>query len=121
MSDIKEKKTGAWYELNESSFKVLLLDDFSYTKNLFEAHKNYIDIHIVLKGIDQIFIGNNCALDTKTEYDQILDYYLIKCDASIEYVLTQDEFCILMPNEFHSNMFLTKNTLKLIVKKQINA
>lgn len=116
----KEKEIGIWHDIKDDNFKVIILNKYNYDTGIFESHKKYIDIHIVLKGLDTIFLAEDSEVQSIREYDENLDYSLIKSKIKEEIILEENKYCILYPGEFHSNRFIDPNTIKIVVKKIVD-
>ena len=67
---------GVWAEL-DNELRGLTLNQSGFKKDVFEHHEKYQDIHIVLNGIDQIYLGNSAEKVAIDEYNPEGDYALI--------------------------------------------
>jgi biofilm protein TabA len=115
-----DKKIGVWHNIKDDKFKVIILNQYNYDVGIFESHKKYIDIHIVLKGVDCVFLAEDNEVESIREYDENLDYSLIKSKIKEEIIIEENKYCILYPGEFHSNRFKDPKTIKIVVKKIFN-
>ena len=69
---------------------------------LYEAHRDYIDIHYVLKGEETIVFQNTDRMCAASVYDPLQDVRFFTNDGSVRSVrLRAGDFCILYPQEGH--------------------
>ncbi|MWV42096.1 DUF386 family protein [Paenibacillus sp. HJL G12] len=73
LKDIATDLHAEWYP-DEMSSKVYKKNRIQFTtapksEKRFEAHRKYIDIHIVLKGREYVEVGSEGSLTNRTEYD----------------------------------------------------
>ena len=81
-----------------------------------EAHKNYLDLHLMLDGKEQIdvnFIGN---MEEK-EFVEKDDFLPLEGDKNGHVILEKDDFLICYPNEAHRTAVKVNNPKK--IKKAI--
>lgn len=87
---------------------------------LYESHKNYIDIQILLKGKEDIYYKNVNALKIKTPYDIKKDIAFYSNEVSGERItLDGSNFMIIYPHEGHApqaNHNICEEVLKVVVK-----
>ena len=78
------------HDFNES----LYVNVVSYeTKNtelfdgIFESHKDFIDLHVIIKGEEKIFYGKKSDMTVSKDYDKAGDYELLKGEkySSVDY------------------------------------
>lgn len=91
--------------------KNIVLDErvyFNFPKNLktkestiFESHKDYIDIHIVLKGKEEIGVSQKDILKKVREYRKDDDSELLEGKIENRYSNIIEKFVILFPGEPH--------------------
>ncbi|MBS4196223.1 YhcH/YjgK/YiaL family protein [Lederbergia citri] len=67
---IEDENVSDDYQKNKIAFTTTVLDEKRY-----EAHKKYIDIHIVLEGMEYVEVANVQELTNITEYDQESDIF----------------------------------------------
>lgn len=69
----------------------------------FEAHKKYIDIHLVLEGREYVEVTNIECLSNQTEYDSQSDIYFgdIASDLKFTGYLEEGYFLICFPEDTH--------------------
>ena len=92
-----------------------------HDKCLFEAHKKYADIQILLKGVERLDYSENEA-NVVEPYDEKRDIAFFKADATEKVILDGTNFVLLMPNELHRpQMCLTspEQVKKVVVKVRI--
>lgn len=112
---------------NEIDGNNVFLNRFSYTcldkkDCFFEGHKDYLDIHLVLKGQELLGYSDISELTPLTDYDSKEDF--IKYDGPIHtYVKsTINDFIITFPEDIHmpkisiNNDFVEKAVCKVLVK-----
>lgn len=91
----------------------------------FEAHKDYIDIQILLKGQEQIFIAPQNGLTVSEPYDAKRDIEFYSDDISFSQSVKLDgtNFVMLFPHEAHAPQISidekVENVLKVVVKIKI--
>lgn len=85
----------------------------------FEAHKDYIDIQLLLTGEEQIQVTDKDALEIKEEYDSNRDIaFFYDGDSNVTNItLSKGWFAILYPHEAHKPQLTFKETQK--VKKVV--
>lgn len=66
----------------------------------FEAHKDFIDIHYVIKGSEVFGYSNLSKLTVTKEYDKEGDYFLLD-GAADELALGEGDFCVVFPEDAH--------------------
>lgn len=86
-----------------------------------EAHKAYLDIHIVLEGKERIGWKsiNNCAAPSKA-YDEEGDYMLFHEEPTSFVDLKPGQFAIVWPEDPHAPLIGEGKVRKLIVKALVN-
>lgn len=82
-----------------------------------EAHRDYLDIHILLEGEERIGWKpiNNCGTPSKA-YDKEGDYMLFDEPASSYVDLRPGDFAIVWPEDAHAPLIGSGKVRKLIVK-----
>ena len=71
-----------------------------HDKCLFEAHKKYADIQILLKDVERLDYSENEAVVVEP-YNEVKDIAFFKADATEKVILDGTNFVLLMPNELH--------------------
>lgn len=87
----------------------------------FETHDNYIDIQILLKGVERIYYRSCDGLEVKIPYNKDRDIIFYSDEVSGEYVkLNGSNFVILYPHEAHAPQVCDNQSgqevLKVVVK-----
>ena len=67
---------------------------------MFEAHRDFIDIHYILSGTEVFGYSKVDSLKTTKEYDQDADYLLLDGDKNL-LTLHAGDFCITFPQDAH--------------------
>ncbi len=68
---------------------------------LFEAHRNYIDIHYMVKGIEGIATADLSALNVVIPYDEEKDIEFLTGEEDGRYYLKPGQFMICYPTDAH--------------------
>ncbi|MBC7915279.1 MAG: YhcH/YjgK/YiaL family protein [Pyrinomonadaceae bacterium] len=76
-------------------------------KCLWEAHRKYLDIHVILEGEELVEIGDISNMEPTKEYED--DYQLFKGNKEHSLRLLPGKFLILFPNEVHKTGVKTKH------------
>lgn len=91
----------------------------------FEAHKKYIDVQILLKGEEQIFVAPQRKLTVSEPYDSTRDieFYSDEVSNSEKVRLDGTNFVMLFPHEAHAPQISIDNNqekvLKVVVKIKV--
>ena len=99
---------------HQQYFKAIGLATSNLNDSVKEYHKKFSDIHILIKGSDDIFLGEN-VLEVVEPYQEALDYSLVKATTSGIINIIPGDFVIIEPEEIHCNV-IAENSLKLVVK-----
>ncbi len=69
-------------------------------ESFFEAHKNYLDIHIMLEGSERVEIATPEKL---VEFDRVEanDFYAYRGEGDYKLVLSPGDFLVVFPNDAH--------------------
>lgn len=67
---------------------------------VFEAHRNYLDIHFVISGEEGMGYADISKLTVTKEYDESGDYLLLSGDYD-KLILKPGDFCITFPEDAH--------------------
>ena len=69
-------------------------------ESFFEAHKNYLDIHLMLEGAERVEIA---PPETLTEFDRVEanDFYAYRGEGQYRLVLAPGDFLVVFPNDAH--------------------
>jgi biofilm protein TabA len=71
-------------------------------ENIFEAHREYIDIHYIIEGEEKILTAPVEKMTVTREYSSGSDSLLGTAYTSDEHVIRKGQYCITMPEEAHS-------------------
>ena len=69
-------------------------------EKLYEAHRDFIDIHYIASGKEQFGVINIEDLSVVKEYDQAGDYSLLSGDVECV-TLKKGDFCVVFPQDAH--------------------
>ena len=86
---------------------------------IFESHRDYIDLHVLIKGEEKIYYGKREGMTVTKEYDKAGDYELLTGDnySAAEYSVMQGIECEKgEPHMAGGNVSASKKVLKAIVK-----
>ena len=86
---------------------------------LWEAHRKYLDIHLVLEGEEILYINDINNMKSTKEYED--DYELFDGEKQQEIILRPGYFLALYPNEVHKTAIELSNpaSLKKLVFKKL--
>lgn len=105
------------FEINyPNSFGIYLEYETQNAENaLWEAHRKYIDIHLILEGEEIVSVADICRAKSTKPYED--DYELFTAEAEQRVILKKGDFLILFPNEVHRTT--EKITTSVNVKKYV--
>lgn len=86
---------------NEVFINVMDCETKPYEEGMFEAHKNYIDIQMLLEGKEKIVLTHIEDLEVVEKYDGDRDIMFLKGNGMTECILTEDYVCVCFPNDAH--------------------
>lgn len=114
--------TGRVY-LSEDELTYANIDEYMtklHDKCKLEAHRKYIDIQIIIDGIEELDFTDIKALRTREEYDSSRDVMFFHKSERVmnKVVLTSGKFVMLYPHEAHQPQMAYKN-LPVRVKKAV--
>jgi len=112
-NDLKNMKSGSYDIVNRDIY--VNIDEYeTKTDSIPEAHRNYIDIQIVLKGHEKIGYADFSKVKTEIEYNSDRDIEFLKADC--EYLKAYDgRFFIFFPQDIH-HPCITDNEVSKIKK-----
>ena len=97
-----------------------------YTKEasegLWEAHKKYLDVHLILEGEEEIHISDIVHCSATMAFDYENDYQLFDASMEQEVTLKKGDFLALYPNEVHKTGVKVTETVgvkKVVFKIEI--
>ena len=114
-NDLKILQNGR-YELDNGNFVNICEFETQDSDGIFEAHKNYIDIHCIILGREKVLMSDSAYKITK-KYDGQEDYYLCTVKEFQVISLTGENMCICFPDEPHKPGVADEKSVK--VKKAI--
>ena len=88
---------------------------------MFEAHRDFIDIHFILSGSEVFGYSNVDSLKITKEYDKDADYLLLDGDKNL-LALHAGDFCITYPQDAHIPAFCKigeKKLLRVVAKVRV--
>ena len=103
------------YELNGENYVNVFEYDTKENDGVFEAHKQYIDVHYAIMGEEKILWGESYTQELKP-YQADGDYSLGKVGNPKE-INEQGKICVFMPNEPHKAGVIYHGEIK--VKKAV--
>ena len=116
-NDMENMETGIHKIDGDDLFVNIVEYDTTTPENRFwEAHKDYLDLHLMLDGIEQIdlnFIGNMDLGPYKKEDD----YQAMEGEKNSSVILNEGDFLICYPNDGHMTAVKVKDPQK--IKKAI--
>ena len=86
---------------------------------IFENHKEYIDLHVLINGEEKIYYGKRVDMVVTNKYDKSCDYELLKGDKYSAVVYSSMQAIECKTNEPHmagGSVSLPQNILKAIIK-----
>ncbi|MBO9600007.1 MAG: YhcH/YjgK/YiaL family protein [Cohnella sp.] len=102
MEDLKLNLLGntdsALFHKNTNQFLTVPLSEKQY-----EAHKKYIDIHVVLEGKEYVEISHISCLTNETAYDEGRDIWFghVEAESRFQGHLEPDYFLVCFPEDTH--------------------
>ena len=88
----------------------------------FESHKNYIDIQLLLRGQERIYLNNIKSLETDIPYnkEKDIEFYKENVSESDFVTLNGRNFAMIYPHEAHAPQVSisdkSDNVLKVVIK-----
>lgn len=97
------------------------------TKNLndakFESHNNFIDIQILLRGKERIYITQRKGLSISQEYNELKDITFYSNSINSDFVtIDSSNFVMIYPHEAHAPQVAVNNPMevkKVVVKIKV--
>lgn len=68
---------------------------------IYEAHRNYIDLHYIVRGVERIATSDISALTTEVPYSEEKDIGFLTGEADGYYDLKPGQFMVCFPNDAH--------------------
>ena len=89
----------------------------------YEAHRKYIDIQYMVKGLEKVGVSDYSNCSSKEDYSAAKDVEFLNCDICDSYqILEEGEFLVFYPQDAHQPSLNPDSKLsvkKVIVKVQI--
>lgn len=86
----------------------------------YEAHREYVDIQLLLLGEENIFFGSSATAEATSEYTPDIEFFKFTPETAGTAALRVGNFAVFMPNELHMpNMDSFNGTfsnIKVVVK-----
>ncbi len=107
------------FELEESDYFGIGLEyETKESKDaLWEAHRKYLDIHVILEGEELVYVADISNMKQVTTYADEGDYQLFQGKEEQIVHLQPGFFLILFPNEVHKTSVHVAN--KVVVRKKV--
>lgn len=89
---------------------------------IYEAHKNYIDLHYIIEGIEGIATSDISNLENVIAYDKTKDIGFYKGEKDGQYYLKSGQFMVCWPNDAHKVAIMKDNPSeikKMVVKIKV--
>ena len=123
LTSITEETPKGRYDFNDNVYvNVVSYETKDGFDGIFESHREYIDLHVLIQGEEKIYYGKKEDMTVTKEYDNQDDYELLKGDkySSINYTAMQGIECdINEPHMAGKCVSNPKKVLKVIVKIKI--
>ena len=90
--------------------------------SFFEAHQEYIDIQVILKGTESFYITNKDDLKLQTSYQKDGDFALFSGIPTCSLILQEGNFVICFPEDGHTPSIATDiptKVLKVVIKVRV--
>ena len=98
---------------------ILSLETKENFDGIFESHREYIDLHVIIQGEEKIYYGDRKDMTVTKEYDSQGDYELLKGDkySAVDYTVMQGIECEINEPHMAGGCVADKQMmLKVIVK-----
>lgn len=109
------------YEIDGKCYANIETYNTKPSENAFsEAHKNYIDIQILLAGSEKIEVTDVSGLKIKEEYDSERDimFFYKNAEPVNTVVLSGGKFALIFPHEAHTPQLMLRD-ISQVVKKVV--
>ncbi|SEG42829.1 YhcH/YjgK/YiaL family protein [Halpernia humi] len=111
-----EFRAGRFEIAGEEKFGIgLQYETTDGTTGLWEGHKVYLDIHVILEGEEIVEIADINQMTLTKPYE--MDYHLFQGEKQQSVILSKGYFLILFPNEIHKTGVNVERTVN--VKKNV--
>lgn len=110
------------YSIDEENifFNVVEYETKEKKERFWEAHRKYIDVHVMLKGEEKISLNSIFNLNEK-EYNEEDDFLGFEGEENSNVILRYGDFLICYPEDAHMTAIKSneKNTIKKVIFKVI--
>jgi len=123
--DLISEKLGVHKLDGENFFVRARYETKNYEETFIEAHKKYIDIHLILSGSEIIEVELIEKLKVKEKYNEDKDCLILSGETQTKILLLENDFLICYPQDAHrvgiknskSNK-VEKIVIKILIKEQ---
>lgn len=115
LQELKEDAKVGTTVLDEDNVwaNVIEINHVPNNAKVFEAHREFLDIHYILSGEEKFGYANIDRLRTKQPYNAVDDYELLEGETNI-LLLKKGDFMITFPEDAHIPDFEKTNDDKLV-------
>lgn len=85
-------------------------DTLPEDKVIWEGHRAYTDLHIVLDGEEKIYCNDETAMNAETEYDSTDDFVRFEGNANASFEMDRTVFLVTFPGEVHKPKVILQTT-----------
>lgn len=102
LKTVNEDTPQGSYVLEENSVRVNVSGNVEPVDGYkpFEAHRDFIDVHFIVKGAEKFGYSNVNKLKVTKDYDEKEDYMLLSGDVD-SVTLSKGDFCMVFPEDAH--------------------
>ena len=115
------------HDLGDGDYVNVMEYETKESNGVFEAHRQYLDVQILLEGEEKIFVQAFAEGTQKTEYDQVKDCQLFFAEIGQEVYLKKGIAAIFFPHDLHRPSVkikeakqVKKAVFKIEIKKEEN-
>ena len=120
LTSITEETPKGRHDFNDKVYvNVVSYETKDRFDGIFESHREYIDLHVLIQGEEKIYYGDRKDMTVTKEYDSQGDYELLKGDkySAVDYTVMQGIECEINEPHMAGGMVSTPQMiLKVIVK-----
>ncbi len=70
-------------------------------EKLWESHRDYLDVHLVVRGAERVQLTDGAQARMTAEYDPAVEAALYRADADVSVPLDAGSFAVFFPGEIH--------------------